>query len=140
MENHLDKTYPLKLYYYGDVFRYDKPQKDRYREFTQFGFEILGSDNPITDAEMLSLAYNIYKGVGITDITMKLNSLGSLNDINVYRIKLIEYFSKYINDMCDDCKKRLRTNPLRILNCNNELDRQIIEDAPKLLDTISIKS
>ncbi|MDO4962695.1 MAG: histidine--tRNA ligase [bacterium] len=137
IENNLYTKLPLKLYYYGDVFRYDKPQKDRYREFTQFGFEIVGIDNAITDAEMLSFAYNIYKRLGINDITMRLNSLGDLNDINNYRIKLIDYFSKYINEMCDDCKKRLINNPLRILNCNNSFDRNIIDNAPKLLGFIS---
>lgn len=140
IENHLYSNLPLKLYYYGDVFRYDKPQKDRYREFTQFGFEVIGSNETIADAEMISLAYNIYKNLGITNITMKLNSLGSLEDINDYRLKLIDYFSKYINEMCDDCKNRLINNPLRILDCKNNFDRKIIEEAPKLLDSISKNS
>lgn len=140
MENHLYNNLPIKLYYYGDVFRYDKPQKDRYREFTQFGFEIIGSKEVITDAEMLSLAYNIYKKLGITNITLRINSLGSLYDINNYRLKLIDYFSNYIGDMCDDCKSRLLNNPLRILDCKKDFDRDIIKEAPKLLDCISKES
>lgn len=139
-ENHLENNLPLKLYYYGDVFRYDKPQKDRYREFTQFGFEFIGNKDPMVDAEMLSLAYDIYKRLGIYNITLKLNSLGSLDDINRYRLKLIDYFSKYINEMCDDCKNRLLNNPMRILSCKKEHDHQIIQNAPKLLEYISKES
>lgn len=139
-ENHLDNNLPLKLYYYGDVFRYDRPQKDRYREFTQFGFEFIGNSEPIVDAEMLSLAYDIYKRLGINNITLRLNSLGSLDDINKYRLKLIDYFSEYIEEMCDDCKNRLLNNPLRILDCKKEFDRQIIQNAPKLLEYISKES
>lgn len=139
-ENHLDNNLPLKLYYYGDVFRYDKPQKDRYREFTQFGFEFVGNSEPLVDAEMLCLAYDIYKRLGINNITLRLNSLGSLDDINQYRLKLIDYFSDYIEEMCDDCKNRLLNNPLRILDCKKEFDREIIQNAPKLLEYISKES
>lgn len=140
IENHLDNNLPLKLYYYGDVFRYDRPQKDRYREFTQFGFEFIGNNEPIVDVEMLCLTYDIYKRLGINNMTLRLNSLGSLDDINKYRLKLIDYFSKYIDEMCDDCKNRLLNNPLRILDCKKEFDRKIIQNAPKLLEYISKES
>jgi len=136
-ENNLDKELPKKFYYYGDVFRYDKPQKGRYREFTQFGYEIIGSKSVFADVEMLSLAYNIYKRLGINNIALKLNSLGSVDDIKKYREKLVEYFEKYISCMCDDCKKRFINNPLRILDCKNEKDQSIISYAPKLLDYIT---
>ncbi len=140
MENKLYTELPKKYYYYGDVFRYDKPQKGRYREFTQFGFEIIGSENYIVDAEMMSLAYNIYRNLGVHNITLKLNSLGNSEDICKYRSQLIKYFSKYIDVMCDDCKRRFRENPLRILSCKNNDDRKIISNAPSSLDAMSIDS
>lgn len=140
IENKLYNNLPRKMYYYGDVFRYDKPQKGRYREFSQFGYELIGSKEPIADAQMISLAHNIFELLGIKNIELLINSLGSVNDINKYRERLIEYFSKYIVSMCPDCKRRLIENPLRILNCNNEYDKAIIGSAPKLLDSISKES
>lgn len=140
IENKLYNNLPRKMYYYGDVFRYDKPQKGRYREFSQFGYELIGSKEPIADAQMITLAHNIFESLGIKNIELLINSLGSTNDINKYREKLIEYFSKYIDSMCFDCKRRLIENPLRILNCNNEYDKAIINSAPKLLDSISKES
>lgn len=140
IENNIYNGNPLKLYYYGDVFRYDKPQKNRYREFTQFGFEVIGSNEVITDAEVLALAYNIYKYLNINDIELRINSLGSIDDIKKYRQQLIDYFSKYKDCMCDDCKRRLITNPLRILDCKNECDKEIIMNAPTLAQNISKES
>ena len=128
---------PRKFYYYGDVFRYDKPQKDRYREFTQFGFEYIGVRNPIVDAEMIELAYRIYQDLGIKDIKLKLNSLGNIDEINHYRDILISYFSEQKHMLCDECKRRLVDNPLRILSCRNEFDKEIIMNAPRMIDCMS---
>ena len=139
IENKLYTQLPRKFYYYGDVFRYDRPQKDRYREFTQFGYELIGSNSPIADAEMLSLAYNIYNLLGVNDITLRLNSLGNPDDINKYRETLVSYFGKYINSMCEDCKKRFKNNPLRILDCKDEKDKDVIKNAPSILDCMSIE-
>lgn len=140
IDNNLYNNNPLKYYYYGDVFRYDKPQKDRYREFTQFGFEVIGSNQIIVDTDIIKLAHDIYKGLGVNDITLTINSLGNINDINNYRTELINYFSKYIDDMCDECKKRIINNPLRILDCKNKKDQEIINNAPKLIDVMSKES
>lgn len=137
LENKLYIQLPSKFYYYGDVFRYDKPQKDRYREFTQFGFENIGSNNPIVDADMISLAYNIYQNVGINNIDLKLNTLGSIDDIKKYRNFIIEYFSKYIDTMCDDCKRRLIENPIRIFDCKDKNDQEIIASCSKFTDIMS---
>lgn len=137
LENKLYTQLPFKFYYYGDVFRYDKPQKNRYREFTQFGFENIGSNNPIIDADMISFAYDIYRNVGINNINLKLNSLGSIDDINNYRSIIIEYFSKYIDTMCNDCKRRLIENSMRIFDCKDKKDQEIISCCPKLVDIMS---
>lgn len=140
LENKLYTNLPYKFYYYGNVFRYDKPQKDRYREFTQFGFENIGSNNPIVDADMISLAYSIYQNAGIKNIILKLNSIGSVEDIKKYRNLIVEYFSKYIDTMCEDCKRRLIENPIRIFDCNNKKDQEIILNSPKFTDVISKES
>lgn len=140
LENKLYMQLPFKFYYYGDVFRYDKPQKDRYREFTQFGFENIGSNNPVIDADMISFAYNIYANAGISNIELKINSLGSVDDIKNYRNVIIEYFSKYIDTMCNDCKRRLIENPMRIFDCKDKKDQEIIFQCPKFGNTMSKES
>lgn len=140
IENKLYTDLPRKFYYYGDVFRYDKSQKGRYREFTQFGFEYLGSESILVDTDMVSIAYNIYKSLGINDISLRINSLGNNDDLIRYRSKLLDYFKSNIGDMCEDCQRRYVNNPLRILDCTNQLDKEIIRNAPKLLDNLSKES
>lgn len=140
IENGLYNDLPKKFFYYGDVFRYDKPQKGRYREFTQFGFENIGVSSEYSDVEMMSLAYFIYNKLGINDVELRINSLGNIEDINKYRVELINYFSKYINSMCAFCQSRINNNPLRILNCQDINDKDIIENAPKLIESLSKES
>ena len=139
-ENKLYNGNPLKYYYYGDVFRYDKPQKNRYREFTQFGFEIIGNNDIKSDAEIISLAHNIYKYLKVYDIELRINSIGSIEDIMLYRRQLIDYFTRYKEEMCNDCKNRLITNPLRILDCKDKHDKEIINNAPLISNIISKES
>lgn len=132
-----DAKQPIKLYYNGTMYRYERPQSGRDRELTQFGVEVLGSDDPMIDAEVISIAVNIYKMVGLKGIKVNINSLGDKESRDNYRKILIEYFTPYINEMCDDCKNRLEKNPLRILDCKVDGDSDIMKKAPKITDYLN---
>lgn len=132
-----DAKQPIKLYYNGTMYRYERPQSGRDRELTQFGVEVLGSDDPMIDAEVISIAVNIYKMVGLKGIKVNINSLGDKESRDNYRKILIEYFTPYINEMCDDCKNRLEKNPLRILDCKVDGDSNIMKKAPKITDYLN---
>ena len=95
---------PLKLYYAGPVFRYERPQLGRYRQFNQFGVESIGHDSPYNDVEVISMAYMILQSLGLEKVTIKINTLGDEETRNSYRTALREYFAPHIKDMCDDCK------------------------------------
>ncbi len=123
---------PVKLFYMQRLFRYEKPQKGRYREFSQFGAECFGSNSPVADAEMISLAHTILKRLCFSSLTLHINSLGCSECRANYRTALKEYFQPYTNDLCPDCQKRLETNPLRILDCKVKSCRPIIEKAPSI--------
>lgn len=116
IENKLYNTLPLKLWYIGSMFRYERPQKGRYRELRQMGIESYGSNDPIMDAEVISLGINFLKELGL-DVIVKINSIGGTETRNKYREALINHFEKHIDEFCDDCKERLYKNPLRILDC-----------------------
>ena len=135
-----NQDYPIKAYYCGPVFRYERPQQGRYRQFNQFGIELVGSDSYLRDVEAITFGYHCLEMLGFKNVTMKINSLGDEESRNNYRKALIEYFSQYIGDMCGDCKERLNINPLRILDCKVENDRKIIENAPKIEDFLSENS
>lgn len=128
---------PLKLYYLGPVFRYERPQLGRYRQFNQFGVESIGHNAALNDVEVIALAYTILCSLGLDGVTIKINTLGDEESRNNYRIALKEHFGKYIDKMCDDCKNRYELNPLRILDCKVPEDRQYIEIAPKIGDYLS---
>lgn len=122
---------PLKLFSYGPVFRYDRPQAGRQRQFHQLNFEHLGANNPYSDAEMLKLADHLAIKFGIReDLTLELNSLGCFESRTDYQQLLLEYFSKFTNDLSQDSQKRLTTNPLRILDSKDSNDKKISMDAP----------
>lgn len=142
VENKLygNMTDPIKVFYNMKMYRYERPQSGRNREFTQWGFECFGSDDVMSDAEVISLAYNAYRLLGLDDITIKLNSLGDLESRNIYRSKLIEYFKPYINELCEDCQERLNKNPLRILDCKVDAESEILKNAPKTLDYLNEES
>lgn len=131
---------PVKLYYNGTMYRYERPQAGRERELTQFGAEAIGSDDPMMDAEIISLAYNIYKLLGLKDITVHINSLGDTESRNNYRDALVRYFSPYINDFCDDCKMRIAKNPLRILDCKVDSENEVFKKAPTTIDYLNEES
>lgn len=131
---------PVKLYYTGPMYRYERPQAGRYRELTQFGVEVLGSDSPMMDAEVISLAYRTLEEMGIDDITVKINSLGDMESRNKYRDALVKYLEPHINDLCPDCQNRIKTNPLRILDCKVDKDSEILKNAPSILDYLNEES
>ena len=122
----------VKLFYIGSMFRYDRPQAGRLREFHQFGVEALGEKNPAVDAEIILLAWEFLRGLGLNDLTLKINTVGCPACRPVWRKKLTEYFTAEADELCGDCRRRLERNPLRILDCKIDGDKEIVEDAPKI--------
>lgn len=138
IENKLYAEPDVKKYYYnGTMYRYERPQTGRLREFTQFGVEVLGSNDPIIDAEVISLQYNILSALHIDNLQVSINSLGDTESRDNYREALVKYFTPHINDLCEDCKERLKTNPLRILDCKVDKDSDILKNAPKTIDYLN---
>jgi histidyl-tRNA synthetase len=123
---------PLKLYYAGPAFRYERPQLGRYRQFNQFGVECLGLDSAQEDAETILLAMQAFYMLGFKKLKLKVNTIGDDETRKNYRAALKEYFSQHIDEMCADCHERLQLNPMRILDCKVEADQKIAEGAPKI--------
>ncbi len=124
---------PLKLFYLSNFFRREKPQAGRSREFWQFGTELYGSSSPEADAQVILLADSLFKKLGLTKVTLRINSIGCPDCRPNYRKSLIEYFSGYQDQLCDTCKERLLKNPLRVLDCKSPICSGIAKDAPKTL-------
>ncbi len=122
----------VKLFYIGSMFRYDRPQAGRLREFHQFGVEALGEENPAVDAEIILLAWDFLKSLGLDDLNLKINTVGCPKCRPVYRQKLQHYFTDNIDELCDDCKRRIDKNPMRILDCKVDGAKEFMEDAPKI--------
>lgn len=131
---------PTKLYYNGTMYRYERPQAGRFREFTQIGVETLGSSSPLTDAEVISLAYRTLEEMGITNIIVKINSLGNIESRNRYKEALVAYLEPHIKNLCEDCQNRLKSNPLRILDCKVDKDSNILKNVPSILDYLDEES
>lgn len=123
-----------RFYYNGSMFRYERPQAGRQREFNQIGLEVFGEKSPKVDAEVIAIGYKFLEKLGITDLEVKINSVGSKESRTIYREKLIEHFSKHLNDMCDDCKDRINRNPLRLLDCKVDKDKDFYKSAPNIID------
>ena len=134
-----NQTSVVKKYYIGSMYRYERPGLGRNREFTQFGVEAMGSDDPLLDAEVISLSYNILKELGL-DVTVKINNLGSPKDRENYKKVLVDYLDKHINNLCEDCQKRIKTNPLRILDCKVDSESDILKNAPIISDYLDKES
>lgn len=124
--------YPVKGYYIGPNFRYERPQQGRYRQFNQFGIENCGLNLPQNDAEVIALGYNCLKILGFSNLKLKINSLGDNETRVKYKEALREYFSDKVDTMCSDCKERYEKNVLRILDCKVPEDQQIVAGAPTL--------
>lgn len=132
--------FPVKAFYCGPCFRYERPQQGRFREFHQFGVESLGKANSYRDVEIISFGYYILKHLGFSDITLKINFLGDDLSRESYKNALRDYFKDKIDSMCEDCKERYNLNILRILDCKVESDKKIINGAPSLIDYLSKES
>ena len=137
IENKLYNTLPIKFWYIGSMFRYERPQKGRYRELRQMGVECYGSNDPIMDAEVISLGVNYFKELGLKDVKVKLNTIGGVETRIKYKEALINHFKNDIDNFCDDCKERLEKNPLRILDCKVDADNELLKTAPSILDYLS---
>lgn len=125
-----------KLFYIGSMFRYDRPQAGRMREFHQFGIEALGEENPAVDAEVILLAVDFLRSLGLKDLELSLNSVGCPSCRPVYRKALQDYFRDKLDDLCDDCKDRFDRSPLRILDCKVDADKPFMKDAPRITDCL----
>ena len=141
IENKLygNKNDCIKLYYNGTMYRYERPQSGRNREFTQFGVEVFNSKDPMIDSEVISIGYNLLQSIGI-DVTVNLNSLGDLESRKKYTEAMVKYLEPNIDKLCPDCQNRLKTNPLRILDCKVDKDSEIIKNVPKISDYLNDES
>ena len=132
------QTLPVKLFCAGPAFRYERPQKGRYRQFHQIDAEILGAPEPLADIEVIALGHAILKALGLdAHVTLELNSLGDLESRETYREKLVAYLTRFKDDLSEDSQARLSRNPLRILDSKNHRDREIVKDAPSLGDSFN---
>ncbi|MDI6560454.1 histidine--tRNA ligase [Bacillus altitudinis] len=131
---------PTKLYYIGPMFRYERPQTGRYRQFYQFGIEAIGSKDPAIDAEVISLAMSVYEKAGLSNLKLVINSLGDKESRADYRQALVEHFESRIDEFCHDCQIRLHQNPLRILDCKKDRDHELMATAPSIQDYLNEES
>ncbi len=135
LEHGLDsKALPAKLFYLGPMFRYEKPQAGRYRQFMQYGVEILGSPSPYSDVEVIQMGVKIAEELGLLGTTLFINTIGCPECRKEYREDLVEYLKDQISDLCPDCRSRIDTNPLRVLDCKNPECRKVTQDAPSVHD------
>jgi len=125
---------PVKLWYFGPFFRHERPQAGRYRQFWQFGCEILGEKEPIVDAQTILITLNILNELGITNTLVKINSIGDEACRGDYRKALVKFLKSQKNSLCRDCLRRTKTNPLRVLDCKNEKCREVLSEAPQIID------
>lgn len=131
---------PIKLYYNETMYRYERPQSGRDREFVQFGIEVLGSSDPLIDAEVISLPVNLFKLLGLKGIKVNINSLGDTQSRNNYKKILVDYFKPHIDELCEDCRIRLEKNPLRILDCKVDKDNELLKNAPRIINYLNKES
>ena len=131
------QTKSHKLYYLGSSYRRERPQKGRFRQFKQFGLEAFGSEFPEQDAEIIAMAYSLYESLNIEDLELKINSIGSKESRKEYKTKLKDYFKQYKDQLTSTSKKRLETNPLRILDTKIDFEIELIKNAPKISDYLN---
>ena len=127
---------PTKLYYVGPMFRYDRPQAGRYRQFHQFGVEVLGAKGPAVDAEIIMLAVQFFQKLGLNELKLYLNSVGCPNCRPLYREKLQDFLRASLPELCSDCQSRFERNPLRVLDCKNENCTKLSQGAPSMADCL----
>ena len=129
-----------RLWYAGPMFRHERPQRGRYRQFHQIGAEALGFAGPEVDAELILLASSLWKAIGLTDVRLELNSLGQPAERALHRAQLIAHFEQHADVLDEDAKRRLHSNPLRILDTKNPAMKAVVESAPKLMDFLGAQS
>ncbi|MBU1075264.1 histidine--tRNA ligase [Patescibacteria group bacterium] len=129
----LDRPQPVRFFYWGPFFRYDRPQAGRYRQFNQFGFEAIGDSNPIIDAQLIVMCQSLYQTIGLPVVT-QINSVGCKECRKEYEQLLTDYLSSRKKFLCEDCKRRLTKNTLRVLDCKEKECKEILADAPHIVD------
>lgn len=132
-----DPNQPIKLFYIGPMFRYERPQAGRWRQFVQFGIEALGSNDPAIDAEVIALAMDVYRELGLKRLKLVINSLGDIESRKAHREALNNHFKPRIEEFCSDCQNRLEKNPMRILDCKKDREHQLMKTAPSILDYLN---
>jgi histidyl-tRNA synthetase len=130
---------PVKMWYWGSMFRYDRPQAGRFRQFNQVGFETIGDPDPVQDAELILLAFNFFKDMGLP-VEIHINSLGMPEERQKYKVALVEYYRSKRSYLCDDCKQRLSKNPMRLLDCKQERCQPVKEEAPQIISWLEEES
>ncbi|PSJ17353.1 histidine--tRNA ligase [Nitrosomonas supralitoralis] len=140
IEHNLLYAGPQKLYYAGPMFRHERPQKGRYRQFHQVGVEALGYAGPDIDAELIVMCVRLWKLLGISGLRLEISTLGNVESRALHRSRLLKYFEQHRSELDEDGLRRLYTNPLRILDSKNPRMQQVIENAPKLIDDLDAES
>ena len=140
LQHNLLYNAPQRLYYSGPMFRHERPQKGRYRQFHQVGVEALGFAGPDIDAEQIVMCARLWKKLGIRDVTLQINTLGDASSRHRHREKLIAYFERYSDQLDTDAQRRLHSNPLRILDSKNPAMQDIIAGAPRLMDELDAEA
>lgn len=141
LSNNLYQGNPLKFFYHGPMFRYERPQKGRNRQFHQIGIENIGEPHPYGDVEVIALGFQLLDTLGLKNaVTLEINTLGDKESRDAYRNALVDYFKDYENDLSEDSKARLLKNPLRILDSKDRGDQILIENAPKMEDFLNTTS
>ena len=137
----MQQNLPVKLYYAGPMFRYERPQKGRQRQFTQFGVELLGVESPQADIEVIAMAYEFIESLGLEgNVTVEINSLGDAESRAAYREKLVAYLQQHYDELSEDSKSRLERNPLRVLDSKEECDKAVVANAPLYQDSLNDNS
>lgn len=131
----INRPQPVKLYSIGPVFRHDKPQAGRYRQFNQYSFEVIGEASSVIDAELISLQYHLFKDLGL-DSSIHINSVGCKECRPNYAHLLQEYYRSRRKNLCDNCKRRYSKNPMRLLDCKEKVCNEMVEDAPQMVDNL----
>ena len=128
------------LWYYGPCFRYERPQLGRQRQFHQFGAEAIGSPHPEADVDVINLAYSLLKAYGIGDAALEINSIGSEESRRSYKDALVKYLEQHASNLSEDSRRRLQTNPMRVLDSKEDSDKRVVKDAPVILDFLDNES
>lgn len=135
-----DVNQPVKVYYLAPMFRYERRQKGRYRQFVQFGIEAIGVEDPLIDVEVISMLMHIYQSFGLKNLKLYINSIGDQDSRAAYNQALVDHFRPSIDEFCSDCQTRIDTNPMRILDCKKDRDHALVQNAPRIYDYLNEES